>query len=159
MDWLGALIVFVLAPLPLIEMRISIGLGLFTFHLGAWTTFVIVTASNLLFIPVAWSLRNPAERLFRRSQTLSGFLDWVFARARKEVSHRREVLEEMGMFVIVALVGVPVPLPGSGIYTALLAAYIFGIPMRKAYPWLAGGVVVACATLTLLGVAGEAVFT
>jgi uncharacterized membrane protein len=157
MDWLGALIVFLLAPLPLIEMRVSIGLGLFHYHLGAWPTFWLTVASNLLFIPLAWSLRLPLERLCRRSRHLNRFLDWLFAKARREVSHRREVLEEVGMLVIVALVGVPIPLPGSGIYTALVAAYVFGFSMRKIYPWIAAGVVVACAALTLLGVAGKAI--
>lgn len=157
MDWMDALIVAALAPLPLIEMRVSIGLGLFHYHLGPWTTFLIVTAANLLFIPVAWALRTPGERLLRRSRTLGRFLDWLFAKTRRETSHRREVLEEVGMFTIVALTGFPIPLPGSGVYTALLAAYVFGLSMRKAYPWIAAGVVVACAALTLLGVAGKAV--
>jgi uncharacterized membrane protein len=156
MDWLAALIVFALAPLPVIEMRASIGLGLFRYHLGPWTTFFLVAASNLLFIPVAWSLRLPLERLLRRSEALGRFLDWLFAKARREATHRREVLEEVGMFAIVALVGIPFPLPGSGIYTAMIAAYVFGFSMRKIYPWLAAGVVVACAALTLLGVAGKA---
>ncbi|MEA3203087.1 MAG: hypothetical protein QOI63_757 [Thermoplasmata archaeon] len=157
MDWLGALIVVVLAPLPFIEMRVSIYLGLFTYHFGPWTTFALTAASNLLFIPVAWSLRTPLERLLRRNARVAQFLDWLFAKTRKEVTHRRAVLEEFGMFAIVALVGVPVPLPGSGIYTALLAAYLFGFSMRKIYPWLAAGVVVACGVLTLLGVAGKAI--
>jgi uncharacterized membrane protein len=159
MDWQAALIVFLLAPLPLIEMRVSIGLGLFRYHLGPWATFLLVVVSNLLFIPLAWSLRHPAERLFRRSRRLSGFLDWLFAKARREASHRREVLEELGMFVIVALVGIPVPLPGSGIYTALVAAYVFGLSMRKIFPWIAAGVVVAAGALTLLGLASRAVLT
>jgi uncharacterized membrane protein len=157
MDWLAALIVFVLAPLPLIEMRVSIGLGLFHYQLGAWPTFLLTVASNLLFIPIAWSLLPLFERLCRKSPPFSRLLDWAFAKARREVSHRREVLEEVGMFAIVALVGIPFPLPGSGIYTALVAAYVFGLSMRKIFPWIAAGVVVACTALTLLALAGKAV--
>jgi len=159
MDWLGALIVFLLAPLPIIEMRLSITLGLFTYHLGAWPTFFLTVSSNLLFIPLAWSMAGWLERMFRKSVVLSRFLDWLFAKARKEATRRRQVLEEVGMLVIVALVGIPFPLPGSGIYTALVAAYIFGFSMRKIYPWLAAGVVVACGTFTLLALAGKAVLT
>jgi uncharacterized membrane protein len=159
MDWLGALIVFLLAPLPLIEIRVSTSLGLLTYHLGASTTYLLVVVSNLLFIPLAWSLRLPVERMFRRSRRLSAFLDRLYARARKETSHRREVLEELGMFVIVALVGIPFPLPGSGIYTAMIVAHIFGLPMKKVFPWIAAGVLVATAGFMLLVVAGKAVFT
>ena len=56
MDWLGALIVFLLSPLPLIEMRVSIGLGLFTYHLGAWATF-LATSSGLV-VSIAGVIRN-----------------------------------------------------------------------------------------------------
>lgn len=159
MDWLAALIVFLLAPLPLIEMRASIALGILRYHLGAPATFLLTVTSNLLFIPLAWSLRTPLERLFRRSPTLARFLDWLFAKARREASHRHEVLEEAGMLLIVALVAIPIPLPGSGIYTAMVAAYVFGLSMRKAYPWIAAGVVIACGALTLLTEAGKAALT
>ena len=159
MDWLGALIVFLVAPLPLVEMRLSIYLGNVQYHLGWPLTLLLTVAGNLLFIPLAWSLRHPLERLFRRSRRLGLFLDWLFAKARRETSHRRVVLEELGMFIIVALVAIPFPLPGSGIYTALILAHLFGLPMRKVYPWIAAGVVVACSALTLLALVGKAVVT
>lgn len=158
MDWLALLIVVALAPLPLVEVRLSIVLGVVRYHLGGPLTFLLVTAANLLFIPVAWALLPPVERLCRRSALLDRLLTRLFAKTRKDVRHWRQVLEEVGMFAIVALLAVPFPLPGSGIYTALVAAYVFGFPLRKVFPWIAAGVVVAAGAFTLLTVGSKAAF-
>ncbi|HEX2066713.1 MAG TPA: small multi-drug export protein [Candidatus Thermoplasmatota archaeon] len=147
MGWLEVLIVFVLAPLPIVEMRLSIILGVFRYDLGWPATAVLTAASNLLAIPIIWALLPDLERLCRRSKRLSRWLDWLFGKARKEAGKGKETVEEIGLFVIVALTGLPFPVPGSGLYTALIAAYIFGLRMRKAFPWLAAGVLVAVAAL------------
>ena len=162
MDWLGALIVFLVAPLPIVEMRLSVYLGLFVYGDTQPTnlviTFLLTVASNLLFILALWPFLTRLERLCRRSAALDRWLDWLFARTRREVTPGKRILEEFGLFGIVALVLIPFPLPGTGLYTAMAAAYIFGLPLRKCFPWMAAGVVVATGGLILLVLAGTAIF-
>jgi uncharacterized membrane protein len=158
MNWLAVLIVFAVSPLPIVEMRLGIGLGLFRYHLNPWLTFAIAVAANLAIIPQVWYLFPPVERLLRRSRRLSRWLDWLFAKTRRETTKGKQKMEEAALFAIVALTAVPFPLPGSGLYTALVAAYIFGLPMRKSFPWLAAGVVFACGALVFLGVAYRHLF-
>jgi uncharacterized membrane protein len=151
----ASLIVFAVAGLPLVTMRLGIGLGIFVYGLDPVLVCLLAIASNLLVIAPVWFLFPHIERACRRSARLSLLLDRVFARTRKETA-KRQALEEVGIFVIVALTGVPFPLPGSGLYTGLLAQYIFGLPMRKALPWHVAGIVVACVALTLQAVLGDA---
>lgn len=157
MDWLGIVIVFLVAPLPIVEVRLSVVLGLTFYHLGVPLTFALTVLSNLLFILILWPQLPRLERLFRRSATLGRWLDWLLARYRREVTPGKQRLEGLGLFTIVALVGVPIPLPGSGLYTALGAAYIFGMPLKKTLVWLMAGVFVATTVIVLLVQAGRIV--
>jgi len=161
-EWVvDALIVFALAGLPIIEMRLAIGLGIFVYGLPAWLVCLLAIAANLLIIAPMWFLFPHVERGVRRWRPMSRFLDWLFSKTRKETA-KRETIEEFGLFAIVAMTAIPFPVPGTGLYTAITAQYIFGLPMRKAAPYLVAGVVVACVALTILavvlGAAGRSIF-
>ena len=45
---------------------------------------------------------------------------------------------------------VAVPLPVTGVWTGTLAAFIFGIPWRKAWPHLVAGLLIAATIVTLV---------
>ena len=153
----AALIVFAVAGLPIVEMRLAIGLGIFVYGLHPALVCGLTIAANLLIIAPFWFLFPHVENLLRRSPRMTRWLDWLYSKTRKETA-KRETIEEVGLFVIVALTAVPFPLPGSGLYTAMTAQYIFGLPMRKAWPWLVAGTVVACVALTLEAALGGAAF-
>ena len=113
MDWQQALIVFAVSGLPVVEMRLAVGLGLLHYHMGLPATFILTVAGNLIVIPFVWNNLPPFERLCRRSRRLNQWLDWLYAKTRHEVGQRRTALGGFGLFVIVALTGVPFPLPGT----------------------------------------------
>jgi len=49
---------------------------------------------------------------------------------------------------------VAIPMPFTGAWTGALCAFVFGIPFKRAFPAIAGGVVIAgiIVTLTTLGI-------
>ncbi|MCA1818946.1 MAG: small multi-drug export protein [Thermoplasmatota archaeon] len=153
----AAFVVLGVSGLPVIEMRLAVGLGIFVFHLPPVVVFLLTVAGNLFVMAPVWFLFPHAERGLRRWVAMGRWLDWLYARTRRDTANRRAV-ESVGLFAVVALTAVPFPLPGSGLYTALVATYIFGLPLRKAFPWLAAGIVVATALLTLEAWAGGAAF-
>lgn len=157
----AGLIVLAVSGLPIVEMRLGIGLGIFVYGLNAWLVCILAIVANLLIIAPMWYLFPHGEAGLRRWKAMSRWLDWLFAKTRKEAA-KRETVEEVGLFAIVALTAIPFPVPGTGLYTALIAQYIFGLSMKKALPWLVAGTVVACVALTLeavlLGEAGRRIF-
>ncbi len=159
MEWLEALIVFLVAPLPIVEIRVAVYLGLGPlggeYHLDWLITFVLTVLANVLFIVMLWPFLPRLESLCRKSRRLNRWLDWLFARTRREVTPGKRILEEFSLFGILALVGVPFPLPGSGLYTAMAAAYIFGLSLRKSLPWMVAGIIVATGACVLLMQAGR----
>ena len=58
----------------------------------------------------------------------------------------------MKEFILVLFVAIPLPM--TGVWTASLVAYVFGIPFRKAIPLIFVGVVIAgvIVVLTTMGI-------
>jgi uncharacterized membrane protein len=77
------------------------------------------------------------ERVLRRSALLGRCLDWVFARTRRK-GRLISRYEAIGLVLLVAI-----PLPATGAWTGAVAAVLFGIPAKRAFPLIAGGVLVA----------------
>ncbi|RKY85110.1 hypothetical protein DRQ11_10460, partial [candidate division KSB1 bacterium] len=78
------------------------------------------------------------------------FFDWLFRRTRKR-SAVIEKYEALGLLLFVAI-----PLPVTGAWTGTVAAFIFGIRFRLAFPAIVGGILVAGVVVSLvsLGVIG-----
>jgi len=146
--WVKDLVVLAVSGLPVVEMRLGIGLGVLRYHLHPFEVWLLSTGANLLVVAPVWFLLPHVENGLRRSARMGRWLDRLFARTRHE-TRRARALAEVGLLLIVVLVAVPFPLPGSGLYTALLVAYIVGLPLRKALPWLAVGIAVACLAITV----------
>src|SRR5687768_3560922 len=118
----GTLVLLAVSGLPIVEMRLAIWLGLTEYSMPPVYVGAITIVGNLLIIAPAWFVLPHLETGLRRWRPMSRWLDWLFSKTRKETA-KREKAEEFGLFVIVALTGLPVPIPGSGLYTALIAAY------------------------------------
>ncbi|HET6398275.1 MAG TPA: small multi-drug export protein [Candidatus Thermoplasmatota archaeon] len=143
-DWL---VVTLLAFMPIVEVRASIPVGYLVYRMGAVQTVLWSLLGCLLILPVAFAILPVLERLGRKWSRLGTMMDWLFARARKQ-SKKAQVAGHAGLFAIVAL-----PLPGAGTWTACIAAYVLGMPVRKALPTILLGILVEIA------IVGVVVFT
>ena len=73
----------------------------------------------------------------------------ILEKTRAKHSHKMEVMGDIFLVTFVAI-----PLPGSGAWTGVLIAYLFGIPYKKALTLISIGVFfsgVIIALLTLFG--------
>jgi uncharacterized membrane protein len=70
------------------------------------------------------------------------FFEWLFARTRK----RSGALEKYGAIGLVLFVAIPLPVTGA--WTGSAAAFLFGIPFRKAFPIILLGVMIAGGLVT-----------
>ena len=71
------------------------------------------------------------------------FLAALFARTRRR-SRVVERYEALGLILFVAI-----PLPVTGAWTGMLAAFLFGVRRRYAIPAIACGILIAGAVVTL----------
>jgi uncharacterized membrane protein len=133
----------IIAALPIIELRGSIPWALTLGDLTWGRAYVLSVIGNLLpVVPLLLYLGPVSGFLRRRFGFMDRFFEWLFARTRRK-SH---VMEKYGAFGLVTFVAVPLPITGA--WTGSAAAFVFGIPFRKAFPLIALGVCIAGVVVT-----------
>ncbi|MDI6641810.1 MAG: small multi-drug export protein [Elusimicrobiota bacterium] len=142
------LITFVIASLPIVELRGAIPVAILNYGFSLPKTFAISVIGNLVpVIPVLFFLNYLTEKL-SKIKLFGKFFNWWFERTRKR-SELIEKYEALGLAIFVAI-----PLPFTGAWTGCAAAYIFRIKFRYAFPAIVCGVLIAgiVVTATTVGI-------
>jgi len=133
------------SALPVSELRGAIPLGLGVFKLSPLSTFFFAVLGNIAIVFVLLlGLRFVSGFLGRRSLICKRFFNWLFERTTK--LHQKK-FQRFGDFALVTLVALPLPFTGA--WTGSLAAFVFGIPFKKAFPLISLGVIMAGIIVTL----------
>ena len=126
--------------LPFTELRGTIPLALVVYNMPVWSAFVWAVLGNL--IPVVFIILGLDllinKFLIHRIYIFNRFFSWLFERTRKKYSSKFERWRNLALIVLVAI-----PLPFTGAWTGAIAAFVFGIPIKKAFPLIALGVLIA----------------
>lgn len=132
-----------LSTLPVTELRGAIPIGLNFYQLPVWSTYLFAVLGNI--IPAIFLLKylKPFSDFFRKWFFLDKFFSWLFARTGK-YEKKYEKYGALFLFFFVAI-----PLPGTGVWTGSVAAFLFGIRFWYAFPMMVGGVCVAGIIVTL----------
>ena len=136
------LITILLAMSPVSELNGSIPIAVLGFKFSLVKAYVLsVLGGGILVLPLSFFLRHMVDFLRRYLRVADRFFGWLFAYTRAkhardfsakeemthEISHgffhRRDFYKVLALFGFVALPG-----PFSGVWSASLAAFVFGIP-------------------------------
>lgn len=142
------LTVFLLSMVPVLELRAALPLALLYYDMPVWSACLVTVVGNLLPVPflVVWG-RRVLEWL-ASYEKLGRPFRWILRLGEKKVSKMHKVLF-VGLMLFVA-----VPLPGTGAWTGSLAAITLNLKLKKAFPPIALGVVIACAVVAAACIAG-----
>ncbi|MCG6914032.1 small multi-drug export protein [bacterium BMS3Abin03] len=138
--------IFLTSLTPIGELRASIPLGLTVFHQPIWVVFFVSVIGNM--IPpmlILWLFPKISQWLMVKSKLMNKILTWLFERTRKKTKDKIEKYGDLALIIFVAI-----PLPNTGAWTGALAAWLFGIPFKKAVPNIFYGVLIAGAVVTLI---------
>ena len=136
---------FLIAMSPVFELRGAIPVAIGLYGLPVWSAYFFAVMGNLvpsLSIPLIGFLSN---WLSHRFSFFDRFFTWLFARTRSQHAKKFERYKDFALILFVAI-----PLPFTGVWTASLAAFVFGIPFRRAFPLIGIGVIIAGMIVTLL---------
>ncbi|MDO8474400.1 MAG: small multi-drug export protein [bacterium] len=136
---------FLIAMSPVVELRGSIPIALEMFHLPLWSAYFFSVLGNMVPVLLLPFLGVVSSELSRRFSFLERFLSWLFLYTRKKHERSFELFRDFALVIFVAI-----PLPLTGAWTATLVAFVFGIPLRKAFPLILLGVIIAGVTVTLI---------
>lgn len=143
--------VFLIAMIPIFELRGSIPIGVYHYKLPIWETYLVSIVGNMVPIFFILLFFDLVTKLFYRVPILKKLLEKIFERTRKKSEVIRKY-EELGLILFVAI-----PLPVTGAWTGSLAAYLFGLKFWKSILFIFIGVNIAAvvvSTLTALGILG-----
>ena len=126
-----------MAMTPVVELRGAIPYGL-AMDLNPSATFVASVIGNCIPVPfIILFIAHIFAWMRKRSQWLSEKVDWLENRA----AAKADVVQKYALAGLVILVAIP--LPGTGAWTGALVAAVMNIPLRKSFPAVVLGVLIA----------------
>jgi len=130
---------FLIAMVPISELRAAIPVGIKVYHLSAWSAYLWSVLGNLVpMILIVLVLEPIAGFLSRNVRLFHRFFEWLFEHTRKRGEKKFERWGELAVFVLTAT---PIPLLGG--WTGPLAAFVFNVKLRKSIPLIILGCITA----------------
>jgi uncharacterized membrane protein len=130
---------FFLAMTPIGELRASLPVALTMYHMDWAVAFLVSVLGNLVPAALLLLFLRPVSEWFSlKFKTCSRFFDWLFERTKRKTGGR---ISKYGEIALVSFVAIPLPFTGA--WTGAIAAFLFDIPFKKAFPLIAAGVAIA----------------
>lgn len=135
-----------IAMIPIGELRASIPVAIEIYNMPWYWAYFWSVLGNTLIITIILLFLEPVSRfLMDKSKIFNKFFDWLFDRTRKKHTER---FEKWGALALITFVAIPLPITGG--WTGALAAFVFGIPFKKALPLIFIGLLIAGVIVTLV---------
>ena len=146
--------IILLTLLPALELRASIPYGLLGTGLPLWQVVLAAVLANWAIAPLVYLFLRHVVRLLERWPWFARLWERYTARVQ---SRAQRAVESWGTWGLALFIGIP--LPGSGVYTGALGAYLLGMSLRR-FIWVAlAGVLIAAALVTLITATGSEAFS
>lgn len=140
------LVTFIVGMIPIFELRGAIPLAITFFKLDVVSAVFWAVAGNIsVMLLLAFLLRWGVGFITKHFAWGERFFEWLFERTRKRAHKHIEKYGDWGLFLLVAI-----PLPMTGGWTGVLAAFLFDIEKRKSLPIISSGIMTAGVIVTLL---------
>ena len=135
--WGKIVMTFLISMVPIVELRgalpIATGAGL------DWRIAIpVAVVGNMLPVPFIIIF---IKKIFALMRKISNKLDKFVTKMENKAFSKREVIDKYGPWGLYLFVAIP--LPGTGAWTGSLIAAMLDIPLKKAFPAVALGVISA----------------
>ena len=135
--------------LPFLELRASIPYGILKLHMTWFDVFVICVITNILLGILIYFLLDKLVHIVIRIKPLGKIYHKLVERTQKRIAPYVEKYGEIGVAIFIGI-----PLPGSGVYTGALGAYLLGLGYKKFMIACIIGVLIAGTAVTLITLFG-----
>jgi uncharacterized membrane protein len=144
-------VTLIIGSLPIAELRGAIPWALAFGKMNLTQAVIWSLLGNAIPIIPVLLLLEPVSNILRRMKIFDRFFNWLFIHTRKKSEKAIMKYKALGLAVFVGI-----PLPGTGVWTGAVAAFVFGIPFKVAFPAILLGMLMAGAlvTMTCMGVIG-----
>lgn len=140
-----------IAMIPIAELRVALPVAILVYKMSFFPAMFWSVLGNMLPIFfIAYLLRPVADFLMKHWPPAKRFFDWWFSRVRRKFEGG--ALKYGINLALVIFVAIPLPLTGA--WSGAVAAYLFGIPPRRALILIALGVIIAGILVAVLTAGG-----
>jgi uncharacterized membrane protein len=139
-----------LTLLPFLELRASIPYGILVLKINWFLVFFICIIFNIILGPVLYLFLNKIVHIFLRVNFIKRIYDSYVLRTQKSIHKYIEKYGELGVAIFIGI-----PLPGSGVYSGALAAYLLGLSYKKFIIATIIGVLIAGIIVTIVTLTGS----
>ncbi len=149
-EWLNAkglnpqLVVFLVAMVPIVELRGAVPIGNNLFNLPIWQTLILSIIGNMLPILLVLLLLKKMINLLGDIPIFRSFFEWLFKRTKSKSG----LIARFEFWGLVIFVGIPLPMTGA--WTGSVAAVLLAMPYWRALLGIFLGVLIAAAIVISL---------
>lgn len=141
-----------LSMVPVLELRGAIPIGVAN-GLNIWVAIGVSIIGNLLPVPFIILF---IRKIFSWLRKLSKRLDGLVTKLEQRAAKKSDVVLRYAFWGLVVLVAIP--LPGTGAWTGALVAAMLDMRLKRAFPAIALGVVIAGAIVAFVTYGAGALF-
>jgi len=139
--------------LPFLELRASIPYGILFTSLKWYWVFIICVITNILLAPILWLFLKYILFFVLKIRFIKRLYIKTITKVHRKVHHYIDRYGTLGLAIFIGI-----PLPGSGVYSGALAAYILGFKFKDYLIASIIGVLIAATIVTIVVVTGDQVF-
>lgn len=147
----GELTIFIISLLPVLELRGGL-IAAVLLDIELWKAFLICYIANMLPVPFIILFIKKIFEFLRRFKVFDKFIKKLEAKTEKNKDKIMRY-KQWGLLVFVAI-----PLPGTGAWTGALFAALLDIDLKKSFPIIALGVLIAGIIVATLSYGTAALF-
>lgn len=147
------LLTFLVAMVPVVELRGAIPFGVVR-GLNLWTAIIASVLGNLVPVPFIILF---IRRIFAWMRAHMPKLDGLVTRMEKKAEKNRAAVEKYAFWGLAVLVAIP--LPGTGAWTGALVAAMMEMRLKRAFPAIVIGVVIAGVIVSIVTYGAQAIFS
>jgi len=137
---------FVIAMLPVTELRASIPFALGHFQMSALESFTYSVIGALVPSFFILNFIGPVSKwLIKNSKLADRFFKWLFERTRNKFKDKYATWGNLALMLFVAI-----PLPATGVWTGSLAAWLFGIRKKESLIYITLGAIISGLVVLLI---------
>ncbi|MBD3248585.1 hypothetical protein GF336_00890 [Candidatus Woesearchaeota archaeon] len=144
------ILLILLTFMPFLELRASIPYGIFRTELSVLTVFLICIVANIVLVPFIWFFLNKLMYIFLKVEFIKKNYDKIIKSNQKKVEPYVEKYGKIGLALFIGI-----PLPGSGVYSGGLGAYLLGFDFKDYVRAAIIGVLISGIAVTLISVSGN----
>lgn len=137
--------IFIISMIPVLELRGGLlAASPALLNVDIWRAVPLCIVGNMIPVPFILLLITPIFNWMKGTKRLKPLVE----KLEKKAMSKSDKIEKYEFWGLLFFVGIP--LPGTGAWTGALIAALMGIKLKKAFPAIILGIILASCIMTIL---------